>query len=195
MNVTAIAAVALAASVLPEGFLQMEDAARGPHKSYEQWAISEKRTTGLLLDPCEHRYWSGGKARDRGRTASRTIVKTVEVETQGEQVALYRDETAARAVMQRFRADLRRCADRGTGPSRVTYGSRPLKVGDEGIRAAQGGFESAVRFVAVRKGAAVMIYMESGAAGRRLPIKDFRPLVERARTMAAQVCRLPEARC
>ncbi|MBB5083403.1 hypothetical protein [Nonomuraea endophytica] len=184
-----------ASSALPKGFLLTEAAARGPHKDVERWKISDARTAGLLLDPCEHRYWSGKKATDRGRIASRTIVKTVEVESWGEQVALYRDVKAARTVMKGVRADLKRCAVGGDDFLKSTYTSRPLKVGDEGIRAVHRDFEGSIRFVAVRRGAAVLIYMEVGDSGRGLPVKDFRTQVKQAGTMATRVCGLPEARC
>ncbi|MFI6298308.1 hypothetical protein ACIBEJ_42425 [Nonomuraea sp. NPDC050790] len=185
-----------ASPVLPKGFLLTEKAAAGPHKPDERWKVDNRRTTGLLLDPCEHRYWSGKKATDRGRIASRTIVKSVEVESWGEQVALYRDVKAAKAVMKDLRADLRRCAvSGGEEYLRTTYTSRPLDVGDEGIRALHSDFEGAVRFVAVRGAAAVLIYMEAGGSARGLPVKDFRALVKQAGTMAARVCALPRARC
>ncbi|MEV4891877.1 hypothetical protein AB0K48_21085 [Nonomuraea sp. NPDC055795] len=184
-----------ASSALPKGFLLTEAAARGPHKEVERWKISDARTAGLLLDPCEHRYWSGKKAADRGRIASRTIVKTVEVESWGEQVALYRDVKAAKTVMNGLRADLKRCAVGGDDFLKSTYTGRPLKVGDEGIRAVQRDYEGSMRFAAVRKGAAVLIYIEVGDSGRGLPVKDFKALVKQARTMAARVCELPQALC
>lgn len=180
------------AARLPDGFLLMEAT---EHKTGEQWATSDKRTTPLLLDPCHHGYWTGRKATDAGRYASRTIMRTIDAEMSAEQVAVYRDERAAQAVMNRLRADLRRCADRGEGMAHVTYDSRPLKVGDEGIRVGARYFEGGLRQVAVRRGAAILIYTESAYPDRRLPIKEFAPLVKQARTMAAKVCWLPEAAC
>lgn len=199
--VTTVAAVLTAAALgltggsLPDGFLLMEKQAEGPHPKWEHWTVSDSRKKALMLDPCDTAYHTGKPAKDKGRHASRTILFTSEYRFKSEQVVLYRDERAARTVMKTLRADLKRCAKRGKGFSRSRYYSKPLKLGDEAVKVGARDFENGLRAVAVRRGAALILYTESAWPSTKLPAKEFRALTAKAATMTAKICRLPEARC
>lgn len=178
---------------IPKNFLLMERAARTPlsstdaaEKSYE---ISDKLSTPLELNPCEHR-----RAVDGGRLAARTItLGTSAPSYSSEQLIVYKSPRAAHAVLTRLRAEVKRCARKGDPSSRelsIRWRTSKAKVGDEalgmGYQTRQDGYEDprGTGLVA-RKGSALMIYTTDEG--------DYFPggLTKQARRMAAKVCKLP----
>jgi hypothetical protein len=68
------------------------------------------------------------------RLAARAVHYVSEDHVKYEQLVLYKSVSAARKAMRGLRADLSRCADKGKGYDRDRYYSKPLNVGDEGLR-------------------------------------------------------------
>ncbi|GIH80595.1 hypothetical protein [Planobispora longispora] len=171
---------------LPKGFLLYEAKAKGPAKSWEEWKISDSLRTRLALNPCEtERAWDGG------RSKTRYIQYVAETDLFQEQVVVYRSERAARAAMAGLRARLKRCAKVGKGHNAYTYRWKSVGIGDEALRAGGSYFESRFRYVAVRRGKAVVVYGEDGNFTSKLANGHFRGLERDAGKMAAKVCGLP----
>ncbi|WP_431901238.1 hypothetical protein [Nonomuraea sp. bgisy101] len=180
-----------AATTLPKGFLLWENRSSG----WDIWEVSDRASTPLMIDACHDSYWNKRGGVEKGRVAARTIYRQQEIDLGGEQVALYQDESGARAAMDAMRAELKRCASRGEGIEKITYYSKPLKLGDEAIRVGARYWEGGLRQVAVRRGAAVMVYTETAWPAPSLPMKEFKTLLGDAREMAGKVCWLPEVSC
>ncbi|MEU7896241.1 hypothetical protein AB0B45_25720 [Nonomuraea sp. NPDC049152] len=180
-----------AATRLPKGFLLWENRSSG----WDIWEVSDRASTPLMIDACHDSYWNKRGGVEKGRVAARTIYRQQEIDLGGEQVALYQDEPGARAAMDAMRAELKKCASRGEGIEKITYYSKPLKLGDEAIRVGARYWEGGLRQVAVRRGAAVMVYTETAWPTPSLPMGEFKSLLGDAREMAGKVCWLPEASC
>lgn len=190
MIVLSAGAVQADTAKLPEGFLLLEAKAKGPKKSWESWSISDKRTAPMQLNPCFVGHW------DKGRLEARTITYTGDAyEYAYEQVIVYKEAHFAEEAMNGLRAQLKKCAEVGKGIERYRYWNKPLDLGDEGLRAGGRFFESGEQAVAVRRGAALLIYGEGGYPSKSLPLKTFRPLIKLATEMNDKVCELPEASC
>ncbi|GLW96874.1 hypothetical protein Misp02_09610 [Microtetraspora sp. NBRC 16547] len=181
------AAAAAAAAGLPSGFLLYEAKAKKPAMPWQKWEISDDLSAPLELNPC------AGKPGAANRAAARTITYSMENNSLSEQVVLYRDEKSARAAMRTLRADLKRCAAGGKHLTAYSYRAVSTRIGDEGLRGGAWFAEGSVRYVVVRKGAALATYVRTGDATKRLLPSRFRPLVKDARAMAAKICRLPGA--
>ncbi|MFE3455106.1 hypothetical protein ACFXJ8_39920 [Nonomuraea sp. NPDC059194] len=180
------------ATTLPEGFLLWENRSSG----WDTFEVSDRASTPLMVDACHDSYWNRRGGVEKGRVAARTVYRQQEIDLGGEQVALYRNEAGARAAMDAMRAELKKCATRGKGEiEKVTYYSKPLKLGDEAIRVGARYWEGGLRQVAVRRGAAIMVYTETAWPTPSLPMAEFKPLLKDAREMARKVCWLPEAAC
>lgn len=187
-GVAALAAASTVLGGLPHGMLFLEK--HPPAKQWETYTVKNSATLPLQLDPClSHRR------RDGGRLMARAVLYSSEDEMKYEQLVVYRTVRDAEAAMRVLRADLRRCADVGKGVNRHRYFTKPLHVGDDGLRAGGRFFESGEHAVAVRRGAALYIAGESAWPTRSLPLKGFRGLIDQARRMTVKVCRLPEAAC
>ncbi|HEX4816868.1 MAG TPA: hypothetical protein VFV66_29360 [Nonomuraea sp.] len=186
-------AVALAAAMtvsggLPDGMLFMES--HPPAKEWETYKETDSTNLPLQLNPCFNR-----SRRDGGRLATRAVLYRGEYEVKYEQLVLYKTVQHAERAMDLLRADLKKCADVGKGLKRSRYFTKPLHVGDEGLRAGGRAYESGEHAVAVRRGAAVYLVGKSAWPTRSLPIKRFRDLIAQAETMAVRVCALPKASC
>lgn len=181
---------AVHAEKLPEDFLVLEAESKAPAKPYEAWVLSDQRTAPLILNPCFTGHW------DKGRLMARTITFIREADYgKREQLVVYKDVGYAKAAMKGIRARLNKCADVGKGHSRYRFFHKPLDLGDEGIRAGARFFHSGSHEIAVRRGAAIMLYGESAWPTRSLPLKGFRPLIKNAEEMLGRVCQLPESAC
>ncbi|MET9344351.1 hypothetical protein [Nonomuraea sp. NPDC003804] len=178
-------------ATLPKDFLLWENRSSG----WDIWEVSDRPSMPLMVDACHDSYWNRRGGVEKGRVAARTIYRQQEIDLGGEQLALYLDEAGARAAMDAMRAELKTCASRGAGIERITYYSKPLKLGDEAIRVGARYWEGGLRQVAVRRGAAVMVYTETAWPTPSLPMKEFGTLLKDAREMAGKVCWLPEAAC
>ncbi|GAA2323453.1 hypothetical protein GCM10010149_90870 [Nonomuraea roseoviolacea subsp. roseoviolacea] len=191
MAVLALAGVLSGGGGLPKGFLPSET--HPPATEGEAYKVSDSLKRPLALNPCfRAEPW------DTGRVAARSVVHESASQIDYEQLVLYRNTAAAERAMRGLRAQLARCADVGQGIKRHRYFTKPLDVGDDGLRAGGRFYESGEQAVVVRRGAAVYV---AGAAGepvypsRSLPLGRFRELVGRAERMAEKVCELPEASC
>ncbi|MFI6479656.1 hypothetical protein ACIBH1_17115 [Nonomuraea sp. NPDC050663] len=169
--------------VVPTDFMIFQ-----PEKN-SQWTVSSSDKIVVQVNPCARDRW------DTGRVASKWIHFTDEDYARGEQLVIYKDATTAKKVMREIRADLRRCADTGEGWYRNRHWSKPLALGDEAVMVGSRYFHSGWAEVAVRKGAALMIYGESAWPNRSLSDKHFADVLGWAHDMTAKVCQLPEARC
>ncbi|MFI6919458.1 hypothetical protein ACIBIZ_05845 [Nonomuraea spiralis] len=187
-GVAALAAASTIAGGLPHGMLFLEK--HPPAERWETYTVKNSMTLPLQLNPCLSR-----RQRDGGRLETRAVLYSNEDEMKYEQLVVYRDVRHAEAAMRLLRADLRRCADVGKGHNRYRYFTKPLDVGDDGLRAGGRFFESGEHAVAVRRGAALYIVGESAWPTRSLPLKGFKGLLGQARAMTVKVCRLPEAAC
>ncbi|MEV1167738.1 hypothetical protein [Nonomuraea sp. NPDC049784] len=185
-------AVALAAAMmsggLPDGMLFMES--HPPAKKWESYEVIDSKSLPLQLNPCFFRH-----RRDSGRLETRAVLYTGEAETKYEQLVVYKDVQHAERAMRLLRADLRKCADVGKGAHRYRNFSKPLAVGDDGLRAGARFFESGEQAVAVRRGAAVYIVGEMAWPSKSLPLGRFRGLIDQAERMTVKVCELPELSC
>ncbi|MFI7642787.1 hypothetical protein [Nonomuraea sp. NPDC049400] len=185
-------AVALAATMmssgLPDGMLFMES--HPPAKEWESYEVVNSKSLPLQLNPCFFRH-----RRDAGRLENRAVLYTGEAEVKYEQLVVYKDVRQAERAMRLLRADLRKCADVGKGIHRSRYFSKPLDVGDDGLRAGGRFFEGGEQAVAVRRGAAVYIVGETAWPSKSLPLSRFRGLIAQAERMTVKVCDLPEASC
>jgi hypothetical protein len=188
-------AVALAATMitpggLPDGTLFMES--HPPAKEWETYKETDSKELPLQLNPCLHRT-----RRDTGRVTTRAVLYTGEYEMKYEQLVVYKDARHAEKAMRLLRADLKRCADVGKGWERYRYFTKPLDVGDDGLRAGGRFFENGEQAVAVRRGAAVYIAGESASPTRSLPINRFRRLISQAEQMTVTICDppMPEGVC
>ncbi|WP_113705535.1 hypothetical protein [Nonomuraea lactucae] len=192
MGVTVMAAAAVLGGPggLLEGTLFMES--HPPARSWESYTSSDSLKRPLRLNPCDRE-----KAWDKGRVAARTMAFIGEAyDMKDEQLVVYKDVAHAKKAMRGLRAELARCADmKGEGHDRYRYFTKPVRVGDEGLRAGGLYFESSTRSVVVRRGAALYVVGESGRVSRSLPLKHFRGLIAQAEKMAVKVCDLPEAAC
>ncbi|WP_326636484.1 hypothetical protein OIE67_03225 [Nonomuraea fuscirosea] len=185
-------AVALAAAMLsgglPQGMLFMES--HPPAKEWETYKVTDSNNLPLQLDPCFFRH-----RRDAGRVATRAVIYAAETELKYEQLVIYKNVRHAKRAMNLLRRDLTKCADVGKGVHRYRYFSKPLDVGDEGLRAGGLFFENGEHSVAVRRGAAVYIVGETASPTKSLPINRFRRLISQAEQMTIRVCELPKASC
>ncbi|MFI6597783.1 hypothetical protein ACIBHX_16115 [Nonomuraea sp. NPDC050536] len=181
-------ALAFGGGGLPDGFLTMES--HPPAQSWESYRVTDSKALPLQLNPCFRRSRA-----DAGRLEGRAVLYSGEYEMKYEQLVVYKDVASAKRAMRGLRADLRRCADVGRGYKRYRYFTRPLEVGDDGLRAGGRFFENGEHAVAVRRGAALYIAGESAWPTRSLPLKHFRKLVAQAQAMTVKVCDLPEAAC
>ncbi|TMR18047.1 hypothetical protein ETD86_22285 [Nonomuraea turkmeniaca] len=189
MGVAVALAAAMMSGGLPDGMLFMES--HPPAKEWETYKETDSRNLPLQLNPCFHR-----SRRDGGRLTTRAVLYAGDgYESKYEQLVVYKDVEHAKRAMNLLRADLRKCADVGKGWERYRYFSRPLDVGDEGLRAGGRFFENGEHAVAVRRGAAVYLVGESAWPTKSLPIQRFRDLIAQAETMTVRVCELPEASC
>ncbi|MER7504033.1 hypothetical protein AB0L05_33480 [Nonomuraea pusilla] len=187
---TGVAALAAALSLggLPQGTLFMES--HPPARAWETYEVTESARLPLQLNPCMRKTrW------DAGRLTGRAVLYTAENEMRYEQLVVYRDVRHARLAMRGLRAELRRCADVGKGHDRYRYFRKPLRVGDEGLRAGGRFFESGEQAVAVRRGAALYLVGESAYPSRSLPLGSFRRLVDQAERMTVKICELPRSAC
>ncbi|MBE1563178.1 hypothetical protein [Nonomuraea africana] len=180
-----------ATTTLPKGFLLWE----GRSSGWDIWEVSDRASMPLMLDACHDSYWAKRGGVEKGRVAARTVYRQQEIEIGGEQVALYQEESGARAAMDAMRAELKRCASRGNGIERISYYSKPLKLGDEAVRVGARYWEGGLRQVAVRRGAAIMVYTETAWPTPSLPMGEFATLLKDAKEMSRKVCWLPEAGC
>lgn len=184
-------------ATLPEGFLLLEEAARGgPDAQYAGWTWTDKLTEPLRLSPCDR----PSKAWDTGRLAARTVRIDDPPAMQLEQVVVYQSERFARMTMDGLRARLRKCRSFIDGwGSPNTWFTKPLRMGDEAFRAGvriklEVGVEGS-QYVAVRRGSAVMIYGADALPTKSLPVGKFRPLIKLAEEMTEKVCELPQEPC
>ncbi|GAA3232782.1 hypothetical protein [Nonomuraea helvata] len=126
-------AVALAATMmssgLPDGMLFMESHPP-PKQGWDTFEVTDSKALPLQLNPCFYRH-----RRDGGRLETRAALHSSEAEKNYEQLVVYKDVRYAERAMRLLRADLRRCADVGKGARRYRYFSKPLGVGDDGLRA------------------------------------------------------------
>ncbi|MEV4391758.1 hypothetical protein [Nonomuraea sp. NPDC049607] len=187
-GVAALAAASTLLGGLPHGMLFLEK--HPPARQWETYTVKNSVELPLQLDPC-----LSYRRRDGGRLEARAVLYSSEDEMKYEQLVVYKDVRHAEAAMRVLRADLRRCADVGKGVNRRRYFTRPLDVGDDGLRAGGRFFENGEHAVAVRRGAALYIAGESAWPTRSLPLKGFKVLIGQAREMTVRVCRLPEAAC
>ncbi|MEV0230236.1 hypothetical protein [Nonomuraea sp. NPDC050786] len=185
-------AVALAATMmssgLPDGMLFMES--HPPTKEWDTFEVTDSKALPLQLNPCFYRH-----RRDGGRLETRAALHSSGAEKNYEQLVLYKDVRYAKRAMGLLRADLRKCADVGKGARRYRYFSKPLDVGDDGLRAGGRFYEGGEQAVAVRRGAAVYIVGETAWPSKSLPIARFRGLIDKAERMTVKICDLPEASC
>ncbi|WP_433348818.1 hypothetical protein ACQP25_34880 [Microtetraspora malaysiensis] len=186
--ITAGGGEALAASAstseLPKGFLLYEAKAAKPAKSWEKWEVSDSLGKRLELNPCARDV-----GRD-GRRAMRTITYSAETDYLSEQVVIYRSTRAAGKALRAVRDELRRCARGGSGHDRYSYKWKKTGIGDEALRVGGFFFESRGRYLVVRRGSALAIYVRSGMVTKSLPSSQFRALEKDGRTMADKVCDL-----
>ncbi|MEU8250504.1 hypothetical protein [Nonomuraea sp. NPDC048916] len=175
-------------SGLPKGMLFMES--HPPAKAWETYTTSDSTKRQIQLNPCFRK-----KAWDGGRIAARTLGYSSEDRMKYEQLVVYKDVRHAKKAMRGLRAELARCADVGKGYHRYRYFTKPLAVGDEGLRAGGRFFENGEHAVVVRRGATVYVVGESGFPTKSLPIKRFRGLIAQAEKMTVKVCDLPRAAC
>ncbi|MEV0585807.1 hypothetical protein [Nonomuraea sp. NPDC050310] len=181
--VTAVAVAFGGGPVIPKGFLTWEAEARGP-----EWTVVTSKSTALQFAPCQ-RYvrW------DKGRVAARVVSYLVEAEySKHEQLVVYKDVKAAKAVMKGLRAQAARCAGGKKGPW-----VSPLGLGDEGLRMGSNGVHSGHADVVVRRGAAIISYGQTTARmNSGLPYSRFKKVVSWAENgLLSKVCDLPAARC
>ncbi|MEU8145703.1 hypothetical protein [Nonomuraea sp. NPDC048901] len=186
--VAAAAAMSMGAGVLPDGMLFLET--HPPAKKWETYKTTESKSLPLRLNPCERRT-----ASTADRLATRAVHYRSEDTIKYEQLVVYKSVSAARTAMRGLRADLSRCANFGKGPDRHHYYTKPLKVGDDALRAGSSFFESGEQTVVVRNGATVYVVGGSGWAAKSLPLKRFKGLISQAERMRAKVCDLPKAAC
>ncbi|MEU0566331.1 hypothetical protein ABZ297_13165 [Nonomuraea sp. NPDC005983] len=173
---------------IPQGTLFLES--HPPAKPGETYQVSDSRTVPLALNPCFRRLRA-----DSGRLEARTASYSAEDRWKSEQLVVYKDVAHAKKALRVLRADLRRCADVGRGHDHYRWFTKPLAVGDEGLRAGSRFFESGEQAVATRRGSALYIVEESAWPSKSLPIKRFRGLIAQAEEMTVKICALPEAAC
>ncbi|MEV4067321.1 hypothetical protein [Nonomuraea dietziae] len=178
-------AVASSSASLPKGFLLYEAKAAAPAKSWEEWKVSNQLSRRLEINPCQRN--PGAK----NRVAARTITYLVDVDHLSEQVVIYRSKTAARRAFNDVRADLKRCATGGTKPYTFAYRWKKTEIGDEALRIGGFGFEGRFRYVIVRKGKALAIYVKDGNVTKSLKLSHFSSVLMDARTMTGKLCSLP----
>ncbi|GGO64541.1 hypothetical protein [Nonomuraea cavernae] len=188
LAVVTAAAMLGGGSGLPKGLLFMES--HPPAKAWETYRTSDSTKRQIQLNPCFRK-----KAWDTGRIAARTVTYSSEDRMKYEQFVVYKNVRQAKQAMRGLRAELARCADVGKGYHRYRYFTKPVAVGDEGLRAGGLFFENGEHAVAVRRGAAVYVVGESAVPTRSLPIRKFRGLIAQAEKMTVKVCRLPRAAC
>jgi hypothetical protein len=186
--VAAATVMSMGAGSLPDGMLFLET--HPPAKKWESYQTTESKGLPLRLNPCERRTASAAD-----RLAARAVHYRSEDTVKYEQLVVYKSVSAARKAMRGLRADLSRCANFGKGPDRHHYYTKPLKVGDDALRAGGRFFENGELTVVVRNGAAVYVVGESAWATKSLPLKRFKGLISQAERMTAKVCDLPEAAC
>ncbi|WP_188194477.1 hypothetical protein [Nonomuraea sp. SYSU D8015] len=179
------AAASSSTASLPKGFLLYEAKAAGPAKSWEKWTVSNRLSRRLEVNPCERN--PGAK----NRVAARTITYVAETDHLSEQVVIYRSKSAARQAFNDVRADLERCATGGTKPYTYTLRWKKTDIGDEALRIGGFFFESRARYVIVRKGKALAVYIEDGLVTKSLKSAHFRTVLKDARTMTGKLCSLP----
>lgn len=186
--VAAATVMSMGAGSLPDGMLFLET--HPPAKKWESYQTTESKGLPLRLNPCERRT-----APAADRLAARAVHYRSEDTVKYEQLVVYKSVSAARKAMRGLRADLSRCANFGKGPDRHHYYTKPLKVGDDALRAGGRFFENGELTVVVRNGATVYVVGESAWATKSLPLKRFKGLISQAERMTAKVCDLPEAAC
>ncbi|MFD1536043.1 hypothetical protein [Nonomuraea guangzhouensis] len=186
--VAAAAVMSMGAGPLPDGTLFLET--HPPAKKWETYKITESKALPLRLNPCERRT-----ASTADRRATRAVHYQSEDTVKYEQLVVYKSVSAAREAMRGLRADLSRCANYGKGPDRHHYYTKPLKVGDDALRAGSRFFENGEQTVVVRNGATVYVVGESGWPTKSLPLKRFKGLIDQAERMTAKVCDLPKTAC
>ncbi|MEU7861856.1 hypothetical protein [Nonomuraea sp. NPDC049141] len=188
MAVAAAAVMSMGAGSLPAGTLFLET--HPPAKKWETYTITESKGLPLRLNPCERRT-----ASTADRLATRAVHYRSEDTVKYEQLVVYKSVSAAREAMRGLRADLSRCANFGKGPDRHHYYSKPLKVGDDALRAGGRFFENGEQAVVVRNGATVYVVGGSAWPTKSLPLKRFKGLISQAERMTDKVCDLPKAAC
>ncbi|MEU4229821.1 hypothetical protein AB0F17_36455 [Nonomuraea sp. NPDC026600] len=186
--VAAAAVMSMGAGSLPDKMLFLET--HPPAKKWETYQTTESKGLPLRLNPCERRT-----ASTTDRLTTRAVHYRSEDTVKYEQLVVYKSVSAARKAMRGLRADLSRCANFGKGPDRHHYYTKPLKVGDDALRAGGRFFENGELTVVVRNGASIYVVGESAWAAKSLPLKRFKGLISQAERMTAKVCKLPEAAC
>ncbi|WP_219461055.1 hypothetical protein [Nonomuraea rhizosphaerae] len=188
VSVALATVMAAGPGTLPDGLLFLET--HPPAKAWETYRTTESKRLPLQPNPCDRNTAPAGD-----RLAARMVHYTSEDSFKYEQVIVYRSIPAARKAMRGLRADLSRCADMGKGYFRDRYFTKPLDVGDEGLRAGGRFFENGEHAVAVRRGAAIYVAGESAWPTRSLPVNRFRGLIDKAERMTVKLCDVPEVTC
>lgn len=188
MAVAAAAVMSMGAGSLPDGMLFLET--HPPAKKWESYRTTESKSLPLRLNPCERRT-----APAADRLTTRAVHYRSEDSAKYEQLVVYKSVSAARKAMRGLRADLSRCANFGKGPDRHHYYTKPLKVGDDALRAGGRFFENGEQTVVVRNGATIYVVGDSAWPTKSLPLKRFKGLISQAERMTAKVCDLPKAAC
>lgn len=181
-----IIGLALAATLVtvPKGFLIHEGSAK--------WQVTAKDRGLLWANPCGSR---GLGAADRLSVRTATLESPAAARL--EEVALYRDERAAKSAVTELRAALDRChrRDDGSGLGRDSVWTREsVKAGDEAMLVARQSFHGAAptlhgqRLVVMRRGSAVAIYGHENEGARLPRPADFTRHLRDAVTMARKVC-------
>ncbi|SDL35519.1 hypothetical protein [Nonomuraea jiangxiensis] len=194
------AGTASAATDVPKGFLIYERADRPrPVVTVDgrpRWRVVNSAHGILWVNPCQ----DAGLG-TKGRIAVRRAWLEAPAAAQMEEVALYRDVSAARKAMTDLRAALRRCAkiDDGAGDGRdVRWTGTPARIGDEALQVAMQAYHGTrptihgQRAVVARKGSAVFLYAHTDETSRAPSPADFRRHASDAVRMARLVCALDD---
>ncbi|MBB2912250.1 hypothetical protein FHS43_003530 [Streptosporangium becharense] len=194
---TALAETGQAAGQFPKDFLLYESEARKPvdDPTEEKWTISNKLGKNPGFSPCDLSKHMRG-----GQVSARTVGFNAPLFYRGEQLVVYRSESAARSAFAGLLKQARKCAKFTSHSVPFKTTTQPVKAGDQAVRVAiQGGDHPSTgkpslqgqRAVVMRKGRAVAVYLLSGDSAEKVYDRDFTEQLRDARKMAGKVCSLP----
>ncbi|MFI6316834.1 sensor domain-containing protein [Nonomuraea sp. NPDC050556] len=194
VSVLLLSAPAYASPTIPKGFLKYENKQARKAFGSMDWQVTSDLAELGALNACPKKTSTLHNA-----LALRSALGSGDSDFHvAEQVAVFKDAKAAKAVMAKYLATVKACAKVKTaGGSPATYRATPVSIGDEAFLVAHYSFKKddvgyGERDVFARRGSAVILYAVNGPYMTAKPKrKEFAPYEAAAKAMAKKVCQLP----